>query len=193
MIKINIKKFDFVLCIIFISYLTLLFNIEKCYSQENKDKFYWLNFGIGSVPNTFEIGRGLAGGLIPCYQIGSNLFSFRYLGAVELYMEGPIPNEYIKEISLLYGKSIMKTKDYFCSASIGVGIIMGVKRGRFLGEPHVESYNYERLTFKKISIPLEIQLFITSPYTGMGFYLFANVNREISYSGFLFCFLVGKL
>jgi len=108
-------------------------------------------------------------------------------------MECPVPTEYIIEIGPLYGRSIIKTKDYFCSISFGVSIIKGVKRGNFLRNKGYEINYYEKLTFCEIGIPLEMQLFMISPYLGIGLDIFGNLNRERSYGGFLFCFQVGKL
>ena len=190
------KKITFTLFFIITFLILLDFKNINAKVQLNKkmQHFFRLNAGIGPSFKAFDDDRAPSGALFFSYQLGDNIFSVRFFGTIEpkiMYDINPI--EYILDYSLLFGKVLKEGAYGYCSASLGIGMAKGLRRGKFLGEPGVESYEYEKLPFKYIGFTIDTQLFITTPFMGFGLYLFTNINDERTYYGYLFCLQIGKL
>ena len=179
--------------------LSLLIFSSKLYAEEN-EKFYnnpgeyyfWLSLGVGEGTNFDSEYAWLAGGIMPSLQYKNNMFNIRQSVLFEFMMEGPTPDQYIIDTSFLFGRCI-KSHYYYISLSTGPGFIRGVERGKFLGDPGVESYEHEELPFKTIGVSLDLQLFIITPIIGFGGYLFYNINTEQSYFSLLVCLQFGHI
>ena len=137
------------------------------------------------------------------YQENNSLYSFRALFGNLLIFEGPPVQNQVYEMSILYGKvltegKIIKNKDGayisgFVSASAGISAIKGINKGKLLDVHDSEYSVYEELKFKGIGIPLDMQFFLATPYFGYGVILFANINTNHSFYGFLIGIQIGKL
>ena len=146
-------------------------------SSDSSGDFAWgyLGFGVGSLG--FEAG-GFSAGYGFCSQIGKNIFSFQLL-----YIEEKSSEDYpfigIGDIGILYGR-IAKASYGFASISAGISLVQGDRR-------------YGKVFFT-VGIPVEAQLFWTPPaFSGIVFYVFANLNKEKSFVGALLCIQIGKL
>ena len=168
-------------------------------SPDSSAQFFWVNGGLGASSVHGGLGSDPGapsfGGSF-CYQSGKNLFSFRYLRNEELQILGEnSPSETVWDFGVLYGR-IAKASYGFASISTGISIVGGVQRGRYLsssGEWFGTSY-YEENNFITVGITVEGQLFWTPlDFFGIGFYGFANLNKEKSFIGALLSIQLGKL
>jgi hypothetical protein len=168
-------------------------------SPESSAQFFWVNGGFGG--SSVHGGLGLHPGALSlggslCYQSGKNLLSFRYLRNEEFQiLRTALPSETVWDTGVLYER-IAKALLGFVSISTGISLVSGVRRGRYLsssGGWFGTSY-YEEKNFITVGIPIEVQLFWTSSNSfGIGFYGFANLNKEKSFIGALLCIQIGKL
>ena len=187
------------LLLVILFYTILHFSINaQDKSNERADKCYWLKLGLGSGIRNHMSGLSIGGNI--AYQFGTNLLSIRSVFTGETQFRNFFffnePFESFWDIGTLYGKNI-KTKYLFTSIAIGIGVIGGMRRGRYLytvyGWPG-ETHYYEKLPFFTIGIPIEAQIsWIPTSFCGMGITAFANLNRRNSFVGILLSKLFGKL
>lgn len=197
-------RYYFLLCAGFVGYMFISggsFVYGQKTSSDSSGHFFWVNGGfggssvhggLGSHPGALSFGGSL------CYQSGKNLLSFRYLRNVEFQILGPdLPIEKVWDVGVLCGRigRIAKASYGFASISAGISLVGGVRRGRYLGNTGwFGSSYYEENDFITVGIPVEAQLFWTLPaFSGIVFYVFANLNKEKSFVGALLCIQFGKL
>ena len=164
---------------------------EIPFNKPNK-KYFWVTLGVGRNPDLYPKYSTISAAIIPTLQFNNNIFSLRCLGLIEFIMEGPDPEQYIKEISLLYGRCF-KREIYNLSASVGIGYLDGLERGERLGTPGVESYKYESFPFNTFGLSIDTNTFIITPILGFGINLNANINNKRSYWGILLCMQLGHI
>jgi len=156
-------------------------------SRDSSAQFFWVNGGLGA--SSFGVSPGVS----VSYQSRKSLVSVRYVYNEEFQILGPSPSETVWDVGVLYGRSA-KVSYGLASISGGIGVVGGVRRGKYLGSSGWFSSNYEKLTFLTVGIPVESQLFWTPlSFFGIGIYGFANLNTEKSFIGGLFCIQIGKL
>jgi hypothetical protein len=168
-------------------------------SRDSSSQFGWVNggFGASSVKGGLGVNSfGVSPGVSFSYQSEKNLISVRYVYNIEFQpIVGLSPDETVWDAGVLYGR-IAKVSYGLASISGGIGVVGGVRRGKYLsssGGWFGTSY-YEKLTFLTVGIPVEGQLFWTPlDFWGIGFYGFANLNKEKSFIGALLCIQIGKL
>lgn len=168
----------------YLLYFFFFFTISRLYCMEKNEKFFRLNLGAG-ISNI-----DLSGGMALYFQNGKMLYSLRYIKNIEFVMDGPIPSEHIDDFGFLLGK-VYRAPGILCSASTGIGMVNGLKRGRLV-ESGYEYYLYESIKFIKFGMPIEAQVFIGGNSLALGLYFFANLNSERSFSGFLLSLQIGK-
>ena len=164
--------------------------METCNSTNN-----WINAGIGAG------SAGLSSGANFSHQSGKKLISARVTYNEELNIFGPSPSERAWDFGVMYG-GIAKSKYGFASISAGLGLVGGVRRGRYLDENRDDNYGwffikidqYEKIDFLTLGIPAEIQAFWT-PFSkvGIGITLHGNLNPEKSFAGILISLQFGDL
>jgi hypothetical protein len=155
----------------------------------------WINAGIGVC------SFGLSSGANFSHQSGKKLITVRATYNEELTIFGPSPSEQAWDVGVMYGR-IAKSKYGFASISAGLGLVGGVKRGRYLDDDFQGRYGwfaividrYEKIDFLTLGIPAEIQAFWT-PFSklGIGITLFGNLNPEKSFAGLLVSIQIGDL
>jgi hypothetical protein len=159
---------------------------------QRKPDLWWINAGLGyGIWESSTDGISLGAGFSMSKE--SHLFSIRYVFIEELNLFGPLPAETIWDIGLLYGK-FKQSSLGIASISGGLGLLGGVKRGKYLrgsnwlfGPAH-----YESLKFTTIGFPLEGQIFWTPfDHFGIGINGFCNLNAKNSFAGGLFCIRFG--
>lgn len=163
-------------------------------SYEQPENHRWLSSGIGFG------SRGIAVGIGYMHQRRISAFSLRYIE--QFFFSFSEPDERDRELGVLYGihlKSVL-------TLSAGLSISWGVRRG----DASSATNGYERRTYGTIGIPLEIQLAqplfkktetdVSSVQVGsggvqvgLGFTVFANINSQGPFYGFLINLLLGKL
>jgi len=185
-------------------YFTII-SFNWCFGQDNyklENQFGWVNLGVGASSFS-SFGSSL--GINVSYQIKANLISFRYVYNAkfkgEIFTTYVPRSEKIRDFGVLYGLSV-KSKEGFASISVGLSIVNGLKRGKYLYSVSncsgvffclAETRYYEKLRFTTVGIPIEIQLFLTGENVGIGIYGFANINPESSFVGALLSLQLGKL
>jgi hypothetical protein len=155
----------------------------------------WINGGIGVC------SFGLSSGANFSHQSGKKLISVRATYNEELNIFGPSPSEQAWDVGVMYGR-IAKSKYGFASISAGLGLVNGVKRGRYIDDDFQGRYGwfaividrYEKIDFLTLGIPAEIQAFWT-PFSklGIGITLYGNFNPEKSFAGLLVSIQIGDL
>lgn len=155
----------------------------------------WINAGIGGC------SVGLSSGANFSHQSGKKIISVRATYNEELNIFGPTPSEQAWDVGVMYG-GIAKSKYGFASISAGLGLVGGVKRGRYLGYNRDDSCGwffiridqYEKIDFLTFGIPAEIQAFWT-PFSklGIGVTVYGNLNPEKPFAGLLVSIQVGDL
>lgn len=118
-----------------------------------------------------------------------NLYSIRYTRFQNLShaVPGNDPSQFspikkVAEGSVLYGKC-EKKNNHLVAASVGLGFLQN-NIWTFAGDK----------TITEVGIAFQIQAFWNpSPYWGIGFYGFGNVNREKNLYGILICLEAGIL
>ena len=177
---------------VIIALLCCLFLKISLYSADRSDENnsdsggVWLGLGIGSC----HYGLSFCGTANYCF--GKSLFTFRYLKADELQF-GSIgggnvsePARSLREYGILYG-SYMKSRISRSSISVGLSYIEAVDRGKL-----IDDYQYKKKELKAISIPIEMNLQLELDPVGLGFTVFANINKQRVNVGFLLKFLLGN-
>lgn len=158
-------------------------------SRDSSAQFGWVNGGLGA--SSF----GVSPGVCFSYQSEKNLFSVRYVYNEEFRFFAPSPLETVWDVGMLYCRSVKESYG-LASISGGIGVVGGVRRGKYLGSigGWFGTDYYEERTFLTVGIPVEGQVFWTPlDFFGIGFYGFANLNKEKSFVGALFCIQIGKL
>ncbi len=155
----------------------------------------WINAGIGVC------SFGLSSGANFSHQFGKKLITIRATYNEELNIFGPSPSEQAWDAGVMYG-GIAKSKYGFASISAGLGLVCGVKRGRYIDDNRDDSYGwffikidqYEKIDFLTLGIPTEIQAFWT-PFSklGIGVTLYGNLNPEKPFAGLLVSIQIGDL
>lgn len=144
---------------------------------------YWLDAGIG-------VGSpGLAGGVSASYLWGHTLYTVRYVYDHEIALFfTPTPLESAWDVGFLYGMAA-RNQMFYSSASVGIGVTGGVRRGSY-----ISFLDYESDAYTTIGIPLQGELFLTPvSFVGIGVTAFGNLNPVRSFGGVLVCLRVGKL
>ena len=161
------------------------------YSSDLSDEYnsdsggVWLGLGIGSC----HYGLSFCGTANYCF--GKSLFTFRYLKADELQFSfdgnnQEQPARSLREYGILYG-SYMKSRISRSSISVGLSYIEAVDRGKL-----IDDYQYKKKELKALSIPIEMNLHLELGPVGLGFTVFANINKQRINVGFLLKFLLGS-
>lgn len=150
--------------------------------------------GVGST--------GLSGLLSGTLHIGdAHLVTLRALASDELRLEFIDETQPLEEtwaVGGLYGREIMGGDRAVLTASAGLGLVGGVRRGELL-RTEVESLNepsktlppiwqrtdvYERKDFLAIGLPVEVRLHARpTKMLGVDLVAFSNVNQSDTYGG----------
>jgi hypothetical protein len=164
----------------------------------------WVTLGLG--PGSCSAWSAVSGMISysTTAKGSGKILTFRYGRADEwdgdiLDWGDPRPFESVWDLGVLYG-AISKGGSGFVSASAGLAVVGGVKRGAFLryeGEWFGHDV-YEARHFTTVGIPIEAQAFWTPPHsfglsTGLGLELYANLNPVRSYVGANLCIQFGKV
>ena len=155
-------------------------------SRDSSAQFGWVNGGLGASSVSGGLGEssfGVSPGVSFSYQLGNNLYSVRHVYNVEFQINVfgvSSPLEAVWDVGILYGR-ISKASSGFAAISGGVSIVGAVR-------------HHEERTIITAGFPVEGQLFWTPlDFFGIGIYGFANLNKEKSFIGALFCIQIGKL
>ena len=173
----------------------------SCFGQVvnfRKDK-YWLEAGLGGYSSIDSVG-GISYSLSANLNSNSVTYKIRYLKHVEYSFLKPRPAESYHCIAMLIGKGY-DGKAFHIYFSAGVGMIAGVRRGRFLYTvPSAGWFDlsdgraYEKEHFHVFSIPLEVDLkFKPLEFAALGFTLFGELNMKRPMFGLEMTVGVGKL
>jgi len=144
----------------------------------------WLNVGAGGGSVRGGLGEndgGIAVGASYSFRRGPTLISARFVVTEEFKLDifgYTGPPDAVWDCGLLYG-GIAKASAGFASIAGGLSL-MGWSRN------HRSSLC--------LGVPFEAQVFCTpTSVVGFGFYGYADVNREKSFAGLLFCVQIGRL
>jgi hypothetical protein len=166
----------------------------KIFAQDNAipgAHSYWTNIGIG--PSKFKFGTegdnntpSLGTGISLCYySVGKGLLSLHFIYNREINILGPTPAETVWDAGLLYGGALTGIH-VFASFSGGISLVSGRKRGDLI-HSYLFGGDYEKVTYTKIGLPIEGQLFwILNSWMGLGISGVANINSGKSFVGALF-------
>ena len=132
----------------------------------SKSKFGWMNLGLGLGSS------GASGNIGFSYQTGNHLISIRAAGTAPITFFVGCSVE-VFDVGVLYWKSMKTTRNSVVWISGGIAHVGG-KGCNFEGR---------REEFSTIGVPFQIQTFAASPFIGIGFILFGNVNPEAPFVG----------
>ena len=178
----------------FILLLIGIFSIANVYSQRidsTKSNPLWVEVGIGVFSPTGELAFGQSYWVN--YSDKNTVYKIRYQDIEEFSVLGPDPREFTKSFAFMMGKKLGNDIVHI-AASGGLGLSTGISRGKYLytNFGFLGSDVYERKSFQKVSIPLEIDLvFKPIKYLGMGIALTGDINAERSSYGVLWKVGVG--
>ncbi|HPG82398.1 MAG TPA: hypothetical protein PKY55_03905 [bacterium] len=185
--------------IIFFFILAII--VVPVYSSPGNRLCSWHHISFGVNPYNFKNersanGHGFTIGYTYSLQRNSNNFiSFQLSRSFEVpapFAPYHSPLESLNEVALLYGKP-SNNKHLHLSFTIGLGVIAGINRGKWLGTIGSESYSCEKLAYYSIGIPMELQLNSNaSGSCGVGLRLFGNINFEQPIWGLALLFKIGK-
>jgi hypothetical protein len=166
-------------------------------NNNNTDILFWLNSGVGMNQLGYN-NLGYSAGGNMCCQIGKCLLCVSGTFNLE-FIFNTSPTELVWDIGPLIG-IIEKDKIFYISASTGVSLIGGVKRGQFKYSENIGGWvmntkdYYEINTFINVGIPIEFQVFWTPlSFIGVGICGHININSEKTFSVILLCIQIGKL
>jgi len=153
-------------------------------------ELYWFNGGIGSS------SAGLSAGISFSHLNGKHLLTVRLTYNEEFVIFGPSPAENAWDFGCMYGR-VTKSKYGFASIAAGLGLVGGVRRGRYLGYDVNGWFGtswYAEDDFFTLGIPAELQAFWT-PFSklGIGVTLYGNLNPEKPFAGLLVSIQIGDL
>jgi len=117
---------------------------------------------------------GITGVIMPTWQYQKHSVSLRYSNTVEPLMDGPKPDRYLNETSILYGRC-KKGHFYYYALSAGPGFIQGVKRGELI-DPPLKYDAYEKKTFATFGLSVNAQTSLITPYFGLGLNVCCHLN-----------------
>jgi hypothetical protein len=157
-------------------------------STKIKDENFWLYAGKGSTSISSDLSLGSIG---VTYQNTKSIFSIRCTGNLGTDWETS-PQVSFLDLGALYGR-IKKGHWVNVSFSTGVSYVKGVYRGEYLGGAG-HTLSYKGVPYSTFGVPLECQFYITPFFfLGIGVNVFANLNPDKSYTGFLICVKIGKV
>lgn len=158
--------------------------VDRADSGNSSLTSYWLDGGIGGG------STGFATGVSASYLSGYNLYTVRYAYNAEMNLLSSSPAISVWDVGLLYGRTA-RNQMYYSSASAGVGLVGGVRRGKSISGT---LFDYESHSYSTIGIPLQVELFLTPrPFFGIGLSAAGNLNPERSFADVRLCLRVGKL
>ncbi|HAQ62718.1 TPA: hypothetical protein DCR49_12135 [Candidatus Delongbacteria bacterium] len=154
--------------------------------EQSQDGFIWIGGGVGTMDTA-------DGGLLDMnasinYSKYDHIFKLRGIHAEEMVLFGPLPNDEVWELGLLYGR----TQTY---GSLSVSLLAGISYtgGIYKGDRLDIDY-YEKIAFETVGIPLEAQIDVNLlTYIGLSIMFYADINLDKSYGGVNFAILLGKL
>jgi hypothetical protein len=125
------------------------------------------------------------------YNDENSCYILRYSNTTEFNIFGPVPEETLWDIGLLYGWN-SRYFDY----GIGLSYVNLTKRGVFLR--HFNGFlsfdEYQKITLEKLGVPIQIEL--SGPWCsffGVAIIAFANLNTVESFAGLVVAIEIGKL
>ena len=149
-------------------------------------QYFWIAGGLGAgLP-------GVAAGIALTWAAPDHIVSLRYAASSEINIFGPSPWEQVFDVGLLYG--VYSSSQYgFASIAGGVSYVNGVRRGKSVATS-LFGEEFEKDPFQTVGIPLEAQLFFRPVRVlGIGIYLYADINSEMSTVGGLISLQIGYL
>lgn len=162
-------------------------------SSSQEIELFSLGLGIGGS------NIGLAAQYDASYLVGDSRFSIRFMETMEipLIFSGTFPDEIMQEIALLFSPMNYKDETTFISASAGIGLVRGVKRGIFLYRSTDflgESDHYEGIRISTVGLAFEVRLHnAVFSFLGVSLKGFGNLNKDKPLLGVLFSVDFGKL
>ena len=167
----------------------LLYSVSTVLAQDSNSHSYRVHAGLGG--STF----GLAAGLGTSFQIDDNLLSARFVYNEEPDLFTPTPRENVWDVGVLYGRTL-QLRRFSLSASGGISLVGGTKRGRHLGTKgeFFTTEVYESTSLSTVGFPIAAEVFV-APFSffGVGIYGFANLNSTKSFAGVLLSIQIGNL
>ena len=175
----------------FVFLILLSFICGNIYSQIDSSNLkvskFWVHIGMGpsSLTNCFSGSVAL--------QKNRYLFSLNFIYNMEQekhpFFGGTIsPKSIMPEKVWAIGPLIGLTKNGkhgFASISSGITYVGGIKRGDYV------FLSYKEIPIRTVGIPLEGQFFYRFPQIGIGTDLNANLNKQRSFAGIMFCLQFG--
>lgn len=151
---------------------------------------FWFSAGAGVGTSAAIRGEALAIRLDLAYQRVGNVFSAR-----AAYAGDPIFGGFVYDVGLLYGRALA-VGPYFASVAAGVARVDGapgdglcIAVGPAVGCSDGTSEELDAT----IGLPLEVQLYRSSRFVGVGLSGFANLNREANFAGVVLSVRIGRL
>lgn len=127
-------------------------NVKAYYEPNDSNTYgYWINLGLGISNYGPLINTGIS------FKFNQNLLSFNFSQANEFRFssggyEFDEPPLFFRDLSLSYGRCFIKENLLFI-ASVGIGTITGVYRGK-----QIDEKVYEEINFSSISFPIEVAM-----------------------------------
>lgn len=156
---------------------------------------FWVSAGIGPSLNMEESTSGLGLGGSVNLKFDYYLVQIRSTYNMEMSILGPEPQESLWEVSPMFG-FVYKGRVGWISASAGVGLVGGVRRGALIehGEDSTPD-RYEEQEILNIGFPLDVQLFLKPPsflMFGLGLNFYANLGPDNSVVGLMISIMAGS-
>lgn len=184
---------------IFLSLIFLVL-VDKSFSSYPFSSV-WLTSGIGLTNEAFKKNSGNDGrGIYTFISIAASIYSkyslkLNFSKAKEF--QAPMydvynPIEYVRLTSVMVGRYFV-VKNICIFPAVGISAIKGVNRGKWIGDPGVESYECETLPYNGIGIPFVLQINTNSSgLVGIGFQLFSNFYSNKNFWGISLLIKAGK-
>ena len=157
----------------------------------NSGIYVWVSGGLGLS------SQNIGGKLEFSSQFNGHMLSLRLTGASEfngILSGGPTPAQNEGEIAVLYGLYTERKSYTVVAASLGLGLVNGNRRGKFLYDGWFSSEVYENIPFSTVGIAFDFQANLTPlSVFGLGFDFLGNINPGISYFCLLVTVQIGKV
>ena len=145
--------------------------------------YTWISFGGG--PGSSYGGMAALG---ISFLRGNRIVCLRLTGGGEGdELFGPQPKESTSEAAILVGTGSQRSSRTI-SASVGLGITWGVRRGEPIKDGLFGTARYEEERFTKVGLAVQTQAFCKT----LGFQLIGNINSQESFAGFILSLRLGR-